>query len=104
SWGWDRRGIWVSNGCRAEFEAGRGSGGRPGFGGGPGWGGGPGGVQTLRCESNDGRTNWCAIGFVRSVRLERQLSRGPCIEGQSWGWDRRGIWVSNGCRGEFTVW
>lgn len=104
SWGWDRRGVWVSQGCRAEFEAGRGGG--PGWGGGhggPGWGGGP-GVRTIRCESQDGRTQYCDVGFAREVRLERQLSRGQCIEGRSWGWDRRGLWVANGCRGDFSVW
>lgn len=110
SWGFDRRGVWVSQGCRAEFEAGRGGSG-PGWGhgnpghGNPGWGGGPGGGgQVIRCESRDGRTQYCDIGGARDVRLERQISRGACIEGQSWGWDRRGLWVANGCRGEFAVW
>lgn len=107
TWGWDRRGVWVSQGCRAEFESGRaGPGwGGPGWGGGhagPGWGGGA--ARVVRCESRDGRTQYCDVGFVREVRLERQLSRGACIEGGSWGWDRRGLWVANGCRGEFAVW
>jgi hypothetical protein len=26
-----------------------------------------------------------------------------CIEDQNWGWDRRGVWVSDGCRAEFRV-
>ena len=112
SWGWDRRGVWVSNGCRGEFVSGRGHGGGwsggpghggPGWGGGPGWNGGQGG-QVIRCESRDGRTQFCNIGFAREVRLQRQLSRGECTEGRSWGWDRRGLWVSSGCRGEFAVW
>lgn len=113
SWGWDRRGVWVSNGCRGEFVSGRGHGGGwqggpghggPGWGGDPGWNGGHGGGQVIRCESREGRTQYCNIGFARDVRLQRQLSRGACIEGRSWGWDRRGLWVSNGCRGEFAIW
>jgi hypothetical protein len=59
---------------------------------------------TLRCESGDGRTRQCPADTSGGVRLSRQLSRSPCIEGQTWGWDRRGIWVGNGCRGEFNVW
>lgn len=103
TWGWDRRGVWVSQGCRAEFETGRGGG--PGWNDGPGWGGGHGGpARVVRCESRDGRTQYCDIGFAREARLERQLSRGACIEGQTWGWDRRGLWVTGGCRGEFSLW
>lgn len=105
TWGSDRRGVWVSQGCRAEFEARGGGWGGPGNG--TGWGGGVGGhggvAQSVRCESQDGRTQYCDIGRARDVRLERQLSRGACIEGRTWGWDRRGIWVSNGCRADFTI-
>lgn len=102
SWGWDRRGVWVSEGCRGEFES-RGGGGWGGPGG--GWGG-PGGnaPRTVRCESSNGNTRYCDIGYARNVELTRQLSRGACIEGRSWGRDRRGLWVANGCRGEFAIW
>src|SRR5690349_14287965 len=37
TWGWDNRGIWVDQGCRAEFVTGNGGNGggfRPGIGGG----------------------------------------------------------------------
>jgi|JI81BgreenRNA_FD_contig_41_819213_length_1084_multi_9_in_0_out_0_2 hypothetical protein len=108
TWGWDRRGVWVADGCRGEFASG--GGGRPGGGwpGGGGWGGGPapgyGGGRTVVCESSSGRTQYCDIGRFRDVRLERQLSRGECTEGYTWGVDRRGLWVTRGCRGEFSVW
>lgn len=98
SWGRTRNGVWVSNGCRAEFVAGAyGPGpGRPDYGG-----GGQGG--TFRCESNDNRTKRCSGGRGGDVRLVRQLSDSPCIEGRSWGRDGSGVWVSNGCRAEFSV-
>lgn len=101
SWGYDRDGVWVSNGCRAEFELGRGGGGGNWNGGG-GWnGGGNNGNDSVVCESDDGRTRTCAIGGNRA-RLVRQMSKSPCIEGQSWGSQRGSVWVSNGCRGEFS--
>ena len=60
--------------------------------------------NTIRCESQSGRTQYCDIGYARDVRLERQLSRGECTEGYTWGFDQRGLWVSRGCRAEFSVW
>lgn len=91
TWGADRRGVWVSGGCRGEFRA-----------GGGGWHGGP-DYGRFRCESNDGRARSCPLDVRGEVRLVRQLSRAPCIEGRSWGQDRRGVWVDHGCRAEFEV-
>ncbi|MFO1455112.1 MAG: DUF3011 domain-containing protein [Steroidobacteraceae bacterium] len=60
--------------------------------------------QTIRCESNDGRQRFCPIDIGRArVELTRQLSRGECRFARNWGYDRRGVWVNDGCRGEFTV-
>ncbi len=102
TWGWDRRGVWVAEGCRGEFASGGGGWQGGGWGGDPGYG--HGGGRTLRCESHNGRTQYCDIGYARQVRLERQLSRGECTEGYTWGFDQRGLWVSRGCRAEFSVW
>ena len=33
----------------------------------------------------------------------RQLSNSACIEGRTWGSDYNGVWVSQGCRGEFAM-
>lgn len=38
-----------------------------------------------------------------TVKLTRKLSDAPCIFGESWGYDQRGIWVDKGCRAEFEV-
>lgn len=60
-------------------------------------------AQTLRCESTDGRERHCPADTRGGVRLVRQLSRGACEEGRSWGVDRAGVWVGQGCRAEFVV-
>jgi hypothetical protein len=91
TWGYDAGGVWVSGGCRAEFTTG---GGIP-----PGYGSG----QSLRCESQDGRWHHCDAWIRRGARLVRTVSGAPCIQGQSWGWDRSGIWVDRGCRADFLV-
>lgn len=58
--------------------------------------------EIVRCESNDGRPRNCPIRGGRVV-LERQLSRGACIEGVNWGYTRNRIWVTQGCRANFRV-
>ena len=35
--------------------------------------------------------------------MTRQISGSPCREGETWGYDNRGIWVDRGCRAEFQV-
>lgn len=108
TWGYDARGVWVTNGCRADFALGR-SAQRPGRPGGPGYGApgpgrpGHGGGQIVRCESQNNRHRRCNATVQREVRLVRQLSRTRCVQRQNWGWDRGGIWVDGGCRAEFEI-
>uniref|UniRef100_UPI00131F384C DUF3011 domain-containing protein n=1 Tax=Xanthomonas fragariae TaxID=48664 RepID=UPI00131F384C len=45
----------------------------------------------------------CGVSVERGVRVGRQMSRTPCVEGQTWGWSRDGVWVDDGCRAEFIV-
>jgi hypothetical protein len=61
--------------------------------------------HTVKVESNDGHRARHDERIDRglTVRLVRQLSDRPCVEGRSWGWDSRGIWVDRGCRAEFLV-
>jgi hypothetical protein len=62
-----------------------------------------GGGQTITCSSDNGRRNFCNADTSRGVRLSRQISGSPCTQGQTWGFDDRGIWVDRGCRAEFMV-
>jgi ribosomal protein L37AE/L43A len=91
-WGWDNNGIWVKNGCRAEFTIGS--------------------MMTpmsssafpmITCESAKGMNHRCVANTMNGVTLSRQLSDAGCVQGQTWGYDANGIWVSNGCRAEFTL-
>jgi hypothetical protein len=100
SWGYDRRGIWVKDGCRGDFELG-GVRGRPGRG--PGGGSRGGSSQIFYCESGDGKRHYCAEGKAGRVRLVRQKSDAPCVEGRTWGRDQSGFFVDNGCRADFEV-
>lgn len=112
TWGYGRNGIWVSDGCRADFRVvgyddGYGGGYNGGYNddyyGNQGNGSGYGYGSTVRCESNDGRIRRCSINGRGRAQLVRQLSRSACIEGRTWGSDSGSVWVSQGCRAEFTV-
>jgi hypothetical protein len=106
NWRATRIGVWVTDGCRADFGSGGGYGGyrNGGYGNGGYYGNNHGiGGQLFRCESNDGRTRECAANTRAGVQLVRVLSNAPCIQGRSWGYGRNGIWVSQGCRAEFRA-
>lgn len=95
SWGYRDGEIWVDRGCRAEFS-----------------------VRPYRdrdrdrdrrsedrlviCESDGGRRR-CNVDVPFGARLGRQLGRRECVEGSTWGYDSDGIWVRDGCRGEFII-
>ena len=131
SWGFDRGGIWVDRGCSAEFvlrrsggndydydydyDNGNGSDTAAIIGGAlvigaitaaiAGSGSDNSDSNRIKCESKDDRFTRCDADLRRGERvyLQRQLSNSGCWEGETWGFDRDGIWVDNGCRGEFTI-
>jgi hypothetical protein len=93
NWSYRSDGIWVDDGCRAEFRIvaveGFGPGGE--------------GAEVVLCESRDFRRSYCPIGRAHDVRLVRQTSNSPCTQGRTWGYDGRQIWVDQGCAGEFEL-
>lgn len=97
SWGWDRRGIWVSSGCEGVFDvavyapppvappvaA-------------------PGG-SVISCASRNYQQEFCRTGPIGGASLVLQRSQAPCIQGQTWGVQADGIWVTGGCDGDFQL-
>lgn len=62
---------------------------------------GPALADTIRCESDNGRERYCPVNTRGGVVLSTQLSSSGCYQGDTWGYDRNGVWVSGGCRAEF---
>lgn len=94
SWGTQSDGVvWVSRGCRAVFTAGTGF------------------DPTRRgdfpivCESQHNKKEFCAASTRHPVFVGRLLSKNPCIEGETWGYDRvrEQLWVDHGCRAQFVL-
>ena len=92
--------IWVSNGCRGEFDV---TVGGPGSGIIPGLPGRPQPAERVTCESQGGARVECRMREGAAVELVRQLSDSPCIRNQTWGAGYGRIWVQRGCRAEFEV-
>ena len=61
------------------------------------------GQDQIECASRDGRYTLCRTETGRGVTLIRQLSRTACVQNQSWGFTREGIWVDRGCRARFQI-
>ena len=120
TWGFDNRGIWVDHGCRADFEVGgrlaveerrrddhdrgrdrdRDNDRAPGRDGEfRGWGA----AYMIYCASDAMERVWCPADSRFGVRMIRQRSQAGCIEGDTWGYGKRGIWVDRGCRADFRV-
>ena len=57
----------------------------------------------IRDRSQGGQTNYCAADTRGGVRLVTQYSKHGCYQGDSWGYDRNRIGVSNGCRAQFQT-
>ena len=98
SWGTVNNNIWVAQGCRAEFSYAYGGGGS----GGAVIGGS--GVRKVTCASEGDARHACSVpGLnVASVQILNRLSKSACIKGTSWGAAANAIWVSKGCRAEFS--
>ena len=60
-------------------------------------------MPNVMCESRKNRRSYCAADTRGGVTLDRQLSSAQCVQGRTWGFDARGIWVEGGCRGQFRI-
>ncbi len=90
NWGYDYYGVWVVNGCRAEFATNRYE---DHYGNNDG---------IIRCESYNYKRKTCRTNLRNAeVSLIHQLSHSSCTG--NWGHNASGIWVKNGCKADFFV-
>ena len=104
TWGYDRRGVWVDQGCEAKFRVAArrrerderndrvNSGSRRG--------------KKIVCRSDGFAYNHCRANAIRKgskVRLSKQISKTRCIQNKTWGTDEHGVWVDQGCEAEFQL-
>jgi hypothetical protein len=62
----------------------------------------PAGV-TIVCESKAGEHKVCLAATSAGVALKTSTGATECILGKTWGYDDAGVWVADGCSGEFQL-
>ena len=61
-------------------------------------------AERIRCSSRDYRYAFCGVrDQIVGVRLVKRHSKRPCTQSRTWGWQRDGIWVDDGCDADFEV-
>jgi hypothetical protein len=57
----------------------------------------------VTCSSKPGERQHCSANTSKGVALLRSSGEAACLLGKTWGFDDQGVWVSDGCVGEFLV-
>jgi len=60
-------------------------------------------AATVTCSSKAGEKQQCAADTSGGVALRRSTGEAACLLGRTWGYDNAGVWVSDGCGGEFVL-
>ena len=94
NWGTDELGLWVKEGCWADFvletwvlvkedelET----------------------TRLVECHSTEGKRAVCRVNARGGVVLRLSLGHTECLQGSTWDYDADGIWVDRGCKGVFEV-
>ena len=58
-------------------------------------------ASVIICTSTDKQRHECQADTSAGAVMLRQTSEVNCLLGRNWGYDAQGIWVSEGCGGEF---
>jgi hypothetical protein len=58
---------------------------------------------TVTCASNAGERHVCPANTSAGVALLKSTGASACLLGKTWGYDDAGVWVADGCSGEFQL-
>jgi Protein of unknown function (DUF3011) len=58
---------------------------------------------TITCSSTPNTRQDCPADTSRGVVLVRSYGESACLLGKTWGYDGKGVWVSDGCVADFLV-
>jgi len=82
TWGFDAKGVWVADGCRGTFAF-------------------TDDRLTVSCSAAAGAREVCSANTAAGVELVKGSP--ACMKGRTWGYDRDGVWVSDGCQATFVL-
>src|SRR5215213_3920645 len=58
--------------------------------------------ESLSCVSKPGERTQCKAMTAAGVALVKSTGPTACVLGKNWGYDDTGVWVLDGCSGEFV--
>lgn len=58
---------------------------------------------TVSCASTPGERFHCPADTSGGVAIVRSHGQSACLLGKTWGYDDKGVWVSDGCTADFVV-
>ena len=61
------------------------------------------GAPTVSCASINGGWTQCPANTSAGVILQQRVGERACLLGRSWGYDNKGVWVTDGCSGQFLL-
>ena len=61
------------------------------------------GPAIVKCASKPAERESCAADTSAGVVLKSSTGQAACLLGKTWRYDDKGLWVSDGCSGEFVV-
>ena len=59
--------------------------------------------SVVTCVSTGDQRQHCPANTNAGIVMLRQNSETSCLLGRNWGYDAQGVWVSEGCGGEFAT-
>ncbi len=60
-------------------------------------------TASLTCTAEPGGRRQCPADTSAGVALMKSTGPSACLLGKTWGYDSAGVWVADGCGGEFTL-
>ena len=60
-------------------------------------------ATTVTCSSTGAERQQCPADTSAGVALMESTGASACLLGKTWGYDDTGVWVSDGCGGEFQL-
>jgi hypothetical protein len=63
----------------------------------------PAAAPPLVCESKEGEREVCPGDTSAGVALMKSTGAAACLLGKTWGYHDAGVWVADGCSGEFQL-
>jgi hypothetical protein len=60
-------------------------------------------TMTVACSSRAGERHHCSADTSSGVLIVKSSGSLACLLGKTWGYDTKGVWVRDGCSGDFLV-